>query len=560
MHYLKYENFSKNKSMTNINGIIEPLDERSEFQRREELFNTYLQSEDVAKKYLERVQLLDAAERKLEARTMLWQLFAREDNPAEGCIFFIETLGWTFDPRKNPKHIPFVLFEYQKRAIRELVDAIDNGHDLLIEKSRDMGVTWIVVYVFLWYWLFRDGVNLLMGSYKEKLVDDRTDDSLFGRLDYALQSMPKWVLPKGFNAKKHRNKLKLENPANRNLISGDTMNPDFGRGSRKTAIFFDELGSWDYAKDGWESCGDVTACRIANSTPKGRNFYWKLRNSGIPVLTLHWSEHPLKDKHWYEFEKTRRSSEEVAQELDIDYSKSQEGRVYPEWNEANVSWGLHEYDDTKPLYVGWDYGRNDGTAIIWAQPEGRGLKIIDSYYKTGETIDFFVPFITGIVPSDSYRYSKKDYEIIQKHRGWKKGTHFGDPSGRNSSGVTHQTVFSILESYGIYTNWEQSWNVFQNRKLAAKALIRDGVLLNQTEGNEYFNMCMEQASYPQVTREGEKEVRSKDPNHDWTSHHRSAFEYLAQGLAKYQNKKTVIRDKFKPKDTGFFKRRRALSY
>lgn len=540
--------------------MIEVLDERTEYQRREELFKTYTTSKEVAQKYIERVQLLDAAERKLEARTMLWQLFARDDNPAEGCIFFIETLGWTFDPRKNPKHIPFVLFEYQKRAVRELIDAIDNGHDLLIEKSRDMGVTWIVVYVFLWYWLFRDGVNLLMGSYKEKLVDDRTDDSLFGRLDYALQSMPKWVLPKGFNFKKHRNKLKLENPANRNLISGDTMNPDFGRGSRKTAIFFDELGSWDYAKDGWESCGDVTGCRIANSTPKGRNFYWKLRNSGITVLTLHWTEHPLKDQHWYEFEKTRRSPEEVAQELDIDYSKSQEGRVYPEWNEANVETGLFEYDDNLPLYVGWDYGNADGTAIIWAQIKDRKIRIVDTYYKTGETIDFFIPFVTGIVPSDNYRYTAADLEMIQRHRSWKKGVHFGDPSGQNRSGVSHQSVFSILADHGIHTNTEDAWKTFHNRKMAAKAIIREGIELNTTPQNEYFAMCMEQASYPAVTREGEKEIRSIKPNHDWTSHHRSAFEYLALGLEKHRRNRAVVRDKFKPKETGFFKRRRALSY
>jgi hypothetical protein len=535
------------------------LDERSEYKRREDVFNQYLQSAETSAKYLERVKLLDAGQRKLEARTMLWQLCVREDNPAEGAIFFIETFGWTFDPRKNPKHIPFVLFEYQKRAIRELVDAIDNGHDLLLEKSRDMGVTWITVWVFLWYWLFRDGINLLMGSYKEKLVDDRTDDSIFGRLDYCLESLPKWMLPKGFKAGKHRTKLKLINPVNNNLISGDTMNPDFGRGSRKTAIFFDELGSWDYAKDGWESCGDVTACRIANSTPKGRNFYWKLRNSGIAVLTLHWSEHPLKDQQWYEFECARRSPEEVAQELDIDYTKSQEGRVYPEWNEANVEWGEFNYDDNKPLYVGWDYGKTDGTAIIWVQPDGSKLRVIDSYYKTGETIDFFIPFVTGAVSSDNYRYTAKDMKMIQRHKEWKKGMHFGDPAGRNTNGVTNHTVFSILAEHGIHTNWKIEWQGFQNRKLAAKTIIRNGILIDKSERNDYMAMCMEQASYPQVTSEGEKEVRSKDPKHDWTSHIRSAFEYLSLGLTEYNTKRSTIRDKFKPKE-GFFKRRKALGY
>ena len=534
------------------------MQEETEAVRRERLFSEYLMSQDVADRRKLRVQLLDAAERKIEARTMLWNLCQRDENPAEGAIFFIENFGWTFDPRRSTKHIPFILFDYQKRAIRELVEHIDGGKDLLIEKSRDMGVTWTTVWVFVWFWLFRDGINLLMGSYKEKLVDDRTDDSIFGRIDYCLESIPKYLLPKGFKSSKHRTKLKLINPANNNLISGDTMNPDFGRGSRKTAIFFDELGSWDYAKDAWESCGDVTSCRIANSTPKGRNFYWKTRNSGIDVLTLHWSEHPLKDQQWYDFERSRRSEEEVAKELDIDYSKSQEARVYPEWNDTNVVWGDFEYDDMKPLYVGWDYGNTDGTAIIWAQPVGRKLRIIDSYYKTGEVIDFFVPFINGIIPSDSYRYSKKDFEVIDRHRGWKKGIHFGDPAGRNKNGVTHQTVFSILQDHGIIVNYKPEWNPFQNRKLAVKTALRDGFEIHKNEQNDYFSMCIEQASYPQVTREGEKEIRSKEPNHDWTSHLRSALEYLCLGLADNMVRKTQVRDKFEPK--GFFKRKRALGY
>ena len=98
-----------------------------------------------------------------------------------------------------------------------------------------------------------------------------TKDSLFGMIDYGIINLPKWIMPRGFNKDKHRNQLKLTNPANHNLIAGDTMNADFGRGTRKTAVFFDELGSWDYAKDAWESAGDATSCRIANSTPKGYN-------------------------------------------------------------------------------------------------------------------------------------------------------------------------------------------------------------------------------------------------------------------------------------------------
>lgn len=535
-------------------------EERTEYERRAKLFEEYIMSPEMQEKRIMRLKINDACLNKAEARALTLQLCVREDNPAEGCIFFIENFGWTFDPRKTVKHIPFVLFDFQKDAVRWLVDHIDNGKDGLIEKSRDMGVTWLTAWVFLWYWLFKDGTNLLMGSYKEKLVDDRTDDSLFGRLDYALGSLPKWLVPKGFSRKKHRNHLKLINPANHNLIAGESMSPEFGTGMRKLAVFFDELGAWDYAKAAWETTGDVTACRIANSTPKGYNFYAKLRYSGIDVLTLHWSKHPLKDELWYEFEKERRSEEEVAQELDISYHKSQEGRVYPEWNENNIEFGEFEYDPILPLYVGWDFGKTDDTAIIWAQPFDDKLRIIDTYSRSGQNIDFYIPFVTGVVPSGDYRYRKSDFEVIDKHHNWKRGIHFGDPAGRFQNNVTDSTVLSVLRDAGIVVNYKDSWKEFQNRRRAAKSVLNAGLLINRNARTDDFSTAMENASYPAPTVEGEKSVRSTKPRHDWTSHYRSAFEYLCLGMSEFTHRRSKSIDKFQKGVYDKFGRRRALSY
>lgn len=527
--------------------------DRVESERRKGLFEAYMMSEEMQEKRVQRLKISDAADRRKEAQVMVWNLCMREDAPAEGCIFFIENFGWTLDPRKETKHIPFFLFDFQKDAIRWMIDHIDNGRDGLIEKSRDMGVTWLVIWVFFWYWMFRDGVNILMGSYKEKLVDDRTDDSLFGRLDYAYNSMPKWLKPKGFSPKKHRNHLKLVNPANGNLIAGESMSSEFGTGMRKTVVFFDEHGAWDYAQAAWETTGDVTACRLSNSTPKGHNFYADLRESGIDVLTLHWTRHPLKDQEWYNYEKLRRSEEEIAQELDISYNKSQTGRVYPEWSEGNVEIGRFEYDPGLPLYVGWDFGKTDDTAIIWAQPFDSKLRIIDSYSRTGQNIDFYVPFVTGIVPSGDYRYRREDLEIIETHRNWKRGVHFGDPAGRFKNGVTDATVFSVLNEAGIVVNYKDSWKEHQNRKRASKALILRGIQINLNKKTRELNKCMENAAYPQPTVAGRPEVHSQKPKHDWTSHYRSSFEYLALGISEFLQRRRAPVDMFE-KRQGFNRR------
>lgn len=522
-----------------------------ESERRKRVFREYLFSSEYQEKIKLRLKVNDACSRSAEARANTWNLCARTDNPAEGCIFFIENFGYTFDPRPQaaPHHLPFVLFEYQKEAIRWLFQHIDGGIDGLVEKSRDMGVSWVIfVYVPLWLWLFRDGTNVLVGSYKEDLVDNRSKDSLLGMIDYAADAMPKWLLPRGFMKDKHRTHMKLRNPANENMITGDTMNPDFARGSRKTVVLFDELGSWDYAKDAWESAGDSTTCRIANSTPKGYNFYAMLRNTGIDVLTLHWRKHPMKDESWYEYEKQRRTPEEVAQELDISYNKSQEGRIYPDWSDDFITFGYYPYDDNLPLYVGWDFGGTDDTAIIWLQKHGGKYRIIDTYRNSGKLIEFYVPFVTGIIPSEGYQYNKKDLECIKAHSGWKRGTHFGDPAGRFRNQVSDKTVISVLQEHGIMVNFQDHWQEFEKRKNCTRGIIRCGIQINDNERTRYFDMCISTAAYPKVKNQGVQEVRSMKPKHDSTSHYRSALEYLSLGIENFVDRAKKPFDKFKPKE------------
>lgn len=525
--------------------------QQQEEARRERILHDYLYSDEYQDKLKERIKIQDAGDKSPEARKNIFYLCQQPDDPAAGAIFFIENFGWTFNPKMSMKHFPFILFEYQKRAIRNIVEHIDQGRDVFIEKSREMGVSWLVFcYIALWYWLFREGANGLLGSYKEKLVDDRTIDSLFGKLDYALINLPKWMMPKNFVMKKHRTKLKLANPENGNVITGDTMNPNFGRGSRKTFIMFDELAFWDYAKDAWESAGDSTNCRIANSTPNGQDYYAMLRETSIDIITLHWREHPLKDNDWYAYECTRRTEESIAQELDISYNKSKEGRVYQEWNDVNVFKGEYEYDENLPLYVGWDFGKSDNTAIIWAQPSREGLRIIDVFTKTGKNIDFFIPLVNGFIPGDTpYTYNKEELEIIDLHKNWQRGTHFGDPAGRFQNQVTNDTVLSVLKESGIHVNFKDKWKEFKIRKDKAKSIIMDKVYVNKNDRTKYFDKCIGQASYPIVKVAGVGEVRSEKPKHDWTSHYRSAFEYMSIGIEEISVKVGEVRDKFPKKQT-----------
>jgi hypothetical protein len=165
------------------------------------------------------------------------------------------------------------------------------------------------------------------------------------------------------------------------------------------------------------------------------------------------------------------------------------------------------------------------------------------------------------MPSDGYKYTKEDFEVIEKHKYWGRGTHFGDPAGRFTSQVTNQSVISKLKEHGIIVNFRDEWKGFQVRKDAAKDIIMDGIDINKNPRTDYFNLCMISAAYPSVKNAGIAEIKSFEPKHNWTSHYRSAFEYLALGVRDYVSMKRKVYDKFEPQKTfNRFKDRRALRY
>lgn len=511
-----------------------------EHDRRENLLKEYQNSPAYMEKLINRLKITDACNRSNEAK--VYAMAACKADP----LFFINNFCWTPNDKYEQYHFPFLLFDFQEEYLVWLNQHIDDGKDGLVEKSREMGVTWLTTTLFLWKWLFNDNFNALIGSYKQELVDDKSKDSLFGMIDYNLKQLPKWMLPKKFKFNANRTSMKLVNPESNNIIKGDTMNPEFGRGSRRSCILMDEGAHWEYFQDAWDSAGDTTNCRITVSTPLGYNAFAVLaKESNIDVKTLHWNLHPLKDQDWYNYEKSRRTEDAVAQELDISYNKSQTGRVYQEWN--NVDIGDYPYDPMLPLYVSWDFGNTDDTAIIWWQKQNDGkYRIIDCYSNRGKTIDYYIPFVSGSIPSGGYNYTSRDLEVIDLHRSWPRGTHFGDPAGRFKNQVVNKSVIDVLRDNGIHINFRDEWKEFDKRVPAAKLLMRDRLVMNKNERTKTLNICMLNSKYPEQKSGGLNIINSKGlkPMHDQYSHYRSSFEYGALGLSNYVGRQTKVYDKF----------------
>ena len=252
----------------------------------------------------------------------------------EDILWWCNSFLATYNPRKNPSNIPFITYDYEDKLILDLVDSIRNQKDILIEKSRDMGVTWCVLMVFTWFWQFHgEGYDFLVGSRKEQYIDGIGNmDTLMEKVRFLIRNQPKWMRPQGFKWESDSNYMKIINPHSKATITGEATNNNFSRSGRRRAVFFDEFAFWECDSNAWRASADATNCRIVVSTPCGfNNQFAKLRHSGsIPVKTLHWTLHPEKDKAWYENECKRRNNDavEIAQELDINYEGSEEGVLF----------------------------------------------------------------------------------------------------------------------------------------------------------------------------------------------------------------------------------------
>lgn len=446
--------------------------------------------------------------------------------------FFINFACWTFDPRKENPHIPFILYPYQIDLIHWLEERLVQKQDGVIDKSRDMGVSWVIMAWLLWHWLFDESFQALIGSRAEYQVDNRLIDSHFGRLEYLIQRLPAFLKPQGFSFRQHRHHMKLVNPENGAAIKGEASHGNFGRQGRFNVVFFDELAFWDKERQfaAWRSASEATRTRIAVSTPNGaENLFYQLVHEGkTPHLRIHWSLHPEKDEEWYEKQRQRLTDVELAAEVDISYHAADAELVYPEWQD--VVFTEVSYCPSWPLYVSWDFGFDTSCCIWWQRDLETGRVVcLDAVERKGVTIDWFVPFFTGEIPPDRlHLYTVEDRAKVEAHRGWGHAVHFGDPAGGNRHVGTGLSVLDVLRNHGIYVYTNKQARDFVTRRHMTAMGLRETVC-NIADGPVSARIVDERMRAARKGKDGK-------PLHDVTSHIRSAVEYFFVNVPPFRRR------------------------
>ena len=154
---------------------------------------------DVPKEYLENLmyrRTLRLYAQKSDRHKRAFVTMCREDP-----VYFFIAWAFLYEPRpmigpngrEKSKIIPFIPWAHQIPVIQAIHANL--GHeDIGVEKSRGEGMSWIIVLMAVWYWLFKPLSAVGLVSRNENAVDNPDDpDSMLWKFDRELEWLPKWL-------------------------------------------------------------------------------------------------------------------------------------------------------------------------------------------------------------------------------------------------------------------------------------------------------------------------------------------------------------------------------
>lgn len=248
-------------------------------------------------------------------------------------LFYINSYVWQFNPKAfgnwSLELGPFLTPKFQDDAFLFINDHIDRGRDLVMEKSREMGASWLCLLAMEWRARFKMRQKFLVISRNETVVDDSEEpDSLFWKIDFLHRYLPTWLCGPIKRGSKNqdsigpgirRKKLSFTYEETDSYITGEASTGKAGVGGRATAIFADEFSQIAEARSVLHRTSDTTNCRIFNGTHLGvGTTFYDLTDPRTPIgayidkLQLHWSLHPDKRRGLYK-------ATAPVQVLDADY-------------------------------------------------------------------------------------------------------------------------------------------------------------------------------------------------------------------------------------------------
>lgn len=350
--------------------------------------------------------------------------------------------------------VPFPDHEY----IRVVVDQIHNNQQILVFKSRQMLLTWIVCGYLLWDFLYNPArVNLV-----QCLDFNQAEDHLKNRIYHMYLNLPDWMQDI-FGATRKEGEVYC--PKTNSFLIALAQGGDKVRGYTASHLFMDEMAFQYKCADAYEAARPAIeggGSFVGITTPNFKEWAWRLwdddgsgdwfplmssvhdgyktpflakdNENGIRALRLHFSAHPDRDAEWEakERHRWRHRPWKFLMEYDINVEVVSGDRFFFEYDDrVHDDYTIVPLPD-EPILRCWDFGFRH-PAVVWMQYDPRKHRLLIFREELGREINLwdFAPHIIKITQDEF-----PNHEIID----------FCDVAGRQRSTTGDYSEIGILES------------------------------------------------------------------------------------------------------------------
>ncbi len=237
---------------------------------------------------------------------------------AQDPVYFCKKYYFIQHPKKG--RMLFNLFPFQEKVLRQF----EKGDYLIINKSRQLGISTLVSAFSLWLMLFHKDKNILVLA-----TTQDTAKNLITKVRFSYDQLPSWLKIKT----SENNKLLLK-LVNGSQVQAKAATDHASRSESVSLLVIDEAAFIDNIDKIYTGAQQTLATGgfcIALSSPNGTGnwFYDTFKkaqdkeNSFIPIR-LPWQVHPERDQDWRDKQDKDLGPRAASQECDADFITSGE--------------------------------------------------------------------------------------------------------------------------------------------------------------------------------------------------------------------------------------------
>lgn len=344
--------------------------------------------------------------------------------------------------------IPFKLWEGQIRAIKDIV----SGKNIIILKSRQLGLTWLVLAYALWNMIFIDGYRVGTVSEKEEKAKE-----LIRRIQFMLKHLPRWLVRNSRDDINNFDGLIWEGTELKvtiyrydgepSIIHAYSSAPDAVRTYTEDLVIFDEWAYHPFAEEIFASAYPTinrpdSGKFIGLSTGEPGSLFeriWRDATMGkvnFKTIYLEWWQDPARTLDWRENAIRVLGSRGIRDYPGEDWEdafSAGEGRVFDVFNrDAHIIKEDWQLPEGVSVILAYDGGFNNAACKWYWIDESNKVICYREYYPQKTIAPLQAQKILELSKDENIRYIVADPEC------WIK------------KGVSGLSTADVFATYGLY--------------------------------------------------------------------------------------------------------------